>query len=117
MYILTPHRRGAGYFLDNQALGARERKEADVQQCAHCSCVILMQAWKQDGNWCNRCMAPVCLLCGDRMEFYGCEPALRKLEEAFNLGEKLAQFRRIAGLDAPPAPAAVVGVQQRGGVE
>lgn len=102
MHILTPHRQGAGYFLDNQGLGTNERKEGDVQQCSHCERVIIMQKWKDDGGFCGRCMAPICGPCADRMLTYGCEPALKAIEKIFNLVERLAQYRRMAGLDAPP---------------
>ena len=101
MYVLTPHRKGAGYFLDNQALGIKERKEGDVQQCSHCERVIIMQQWKEDGGFCGKCMAPVCIYCADRMQTYGCEPALKKIEQHFETGEKYRQFCKIAGLDVP----------------
>lgn len=98
MHILTPHRRGAGYYLNNQGLGAREKEEGDVQQCVHCERVLIVQQWKEDGGWCRRCMGPVCVWCADRMLTHGCEPAVKKIEEAFNLGEQLRQFRKLAGL-------------------
>ena len=99
MIIVTPHRHGAGYFVNNQGLGAREREEGDVQQCSHCECVLIMQRWKDDGGFCSRCMAPICGPCADRMLTYGCEPALKKIEAAFNCAEKYRQFCKLAGLD------------------
>lgn len=109
--IKTPHRHGAGYFLNNKAL--RRKDEADVQQCKHCESVILMQKWAEDGGWCGRCNAPICGPCADRMLTHGCEPFLKKIEAAFDMTVKLAQFRKLAGLDAPPAdyePKILVGI-------
>ena len=104
MHVLTPHRKGAGYFVNNQALGARDKQEGDVQQCSHCDRVIILQQAKDDGAYCSRCQHLVCGPCADRMEFRGCEPMIKKIEQAFNLGEKLAQFRKLAGLEAASAP-------------
>lgn len=116
MHVLTPHRRGAGYFLNNQGLGAREREEADIQQCSHCERVLVMRTWKDDGGFCGKCMAPICGLCADKMLTSGCEPALKAIEQAFDLGEKLAQFRKLAGLEAPPpAPASILVAKRLGG--
>jgi hypothetical protein len=102
MHVLTPHRKGAGYMVKNVGLGAKERIEGDVLQCKHCDCVIIAQEYKEEGGFCSKCMAPVCLRCADRMTYYGCEPALKKIEAAFELGVKLAHFRKLAGLDVPP---------------
>ncbi len=99
MHVLTPHRKGAGYFLNNQGLGAREREEGDVQQCSHCECVLIMHKWKEDGGFCGRCMAPICGPCADRMQTYGCEPALKKIEAAFEHAVKYRQFCKLAGLN------------------
>jgi hypothetical protein len=33
---------------------------------------------------------------------HGCEPFLKKIEMAFEDTVKLAQYRKLAGLDAPP---------------
>jgi hypothetical protein len=100
--IGTPHTKGAGYFLDNQALNPSQHKEADVQQCPHCETVIFMQKWKDDGGFCGRCMKPICGPCADRMLSGGCVPAIREIEKTFDMTMKLQQFRRLAGLDAPP---------------
>jgi hypothetical protein len=95
MYILTPHRRGAGYFINNQE---SKREEGDVQQCAHCECVLILQKVKEDGGYCGRCQHLICGPCADRMQTFGCEPALKKIEQAFNLGEKYRQFCKLAGV-------------------
>jgi hypothetical protein len=101
MRIGTPHTRNAGYFVDGA--DSSRKREADVQCCKHCERVILMQQWSDDGGFCSRCMAPVCGPCADRMLTFGCEPALKRIEAAFDMTVKLAQFRKLAGLDAPPA--------------
>lgn len=99
--IGTPHTHNAGYFCNN--IARINKDEADVQCCKHCERVILMQQWKDDGGFCGRCMAPICGPCADRMLTHGCEPAIKKIEAAFDMTIKLAQFRKLAGLDAPPA--------------
>lgn len=78
MIIGTPYTKGAGYFLNNK--NAR-RDEADVQTCAHCQAVLLMQKWKERGAWCGKCMKPLCDRCGERAVKYGCEPFLKKIEQ------------------------------------
>lgn len=95
-YIGTPYIRGAGYFANNVETSRKD--EADVRTCKHCERVILMQKWKDDGGFCSRCMAPICGPCADRMLTHGCEPAIQRIERAFDSTVKLAQFRRIAGL-------------------
>ena len=102
MIITTPHTRGSGYFLNNSS-GVLRKEEADIRICSHCEVVILLQKWKEDGGWCGRCMAPICGPCSDRMLMFGCEPFIRKIEAAFESVNKLGQFRKLAGLDAPPA--------------
>lgn len=109
-FIGTPHTKGAGYYVNNQAL--RNKDEADVRTCTHCQAVILMQQWKTDGGFCGRCMAPICGPCADRMLSHGCEPFIKQLERALDIRYKLSQFRKLAGIDAPPpgyTPALIVG--------
>jgi len=102
--IGTPHTHNAGYLLNNKD-DARTKQEADIQTCWHCQAVINMQKWKDDGAFCRTCMKPICTACGDRMLIYGCEPFLKKLENATNAAIKYAQFLKVAGLDpAPPPP-------------
>ena len=111
MHLLTPHTHNAGYFCND--IETARKTEADVQVCKHCECVILMQKWKDDGGFCGKCMAPICGPCADDMLIYGCVPALKKIEMALNLGDKLKQFNKLAGLDAQPAdyqPAIILGV-------
>ena len=108
--VITPHTRGAGYFLNNQNLSVNGgRQEADIRTCAHqavphCVTTLFLQgAWKDDGGFCSKCMAPICGPCADRMLTHGCEPFIRKIEQAVDATVKLAQHRKLAGLDAPPA--------------
>ncbi|MDX2059937.1 MAG: hypothetical protein SFV24_19160 [Gemmatimonadales bacterium] len=61
-----------------------------------------MQAWKEDGGFCGRCMAPICGPCADRMLTHGCEPFIAQIERAVDVRYKLDQFRKMAGLDTPP---------------
>jgi hypothetical protein len=79
LIIGTPFTKGAGYFVNDKAL--RHKSEADVQTCAHCQAVILMQQWRDDGAWCGKCMKPICGPCGTRALTYGCEPFLKKIEQ------------------------------------
>lgn len=111
MLIGTPHTHNAGYFCND--IETSRKQEADVQTCKHCETVLLMQKWKDDGGFCSRCMAPICGPCADRMLNFGCEPAVKKIEQAFELQGKLNHFRKLAGLDAPPAdykPKIILGV-------
>lgn len=75
----TPHTKGAGYFVNDKE--ERKKQEADVQTCAHCQSVILMQLWKQDGGWCGQEMKPICGPCATRAMTHGCEPFLKKIEK------------------------------------
>jgi len=114
--VITPYTKGAGYFLNNQNQSVNNgRQEADIRTCTHCEAVILMQAWKDDGGFCGKCMAPICGPCADRMLTHGCEPFIKNIETAFNAVERLSQYRKMAGLDAPPAdfvPKIIVGAQR-----
>ena len=111
--IGSPHARGAGYMINHQNLTPNQgRQEADILTCPHCQRVINLQKWRDDGAWCNRCNSPVCG--GDNPECqmerrtYGCVPFLKKLE-AFTQGQvSQQQFRKLAGLDSPPAPRLIV---------
>lgn len=108
--IGTPFSRGAGYLLNNQGLGASQREEADVQTCSHCQRVILMQAWKDDGGFCGRCMHPICGPCATRALTYGCEPFLKKIEQH---AERLMRFEHIRKAAGPepeaPQPTLITG--------
>jgi hypothetical protein len=88
--IGTPYAKGAGYFINDKNL--RTRQEADIRTCTHCQAVIKLQEWKAKGAWCNKCMAPICLTCGKRMETHGCEPFLKKIEQ---YAEQQMRFSRL----------------------
>lgn len=98
--IGTPFSRGAGYFVNDKEL--KSRQEADVQTCSHCQRVIFMQAWKEDGGFCHRCMHPICGPCATRAMTYGCEPFLKRIEQH---AERLMRFERLQQT-AEPGPVA-----------
>lgn len=98
----TPHAKGAGYYRNDDTASGGKKTEADVRTCTHCQKVILMQAWKDDGGFCGKCMAPICGLCADRMDAHGCEPFVKKIETALEIESKLHQYRKLAGLEPPP---------------
>lgn len=102
--IGTPHTKGAGYYKNDDTPSGGKRAEADVQTCTHCQKLLLMQAWKDDGGWCGRCMAPICGPCADRMQLLGCEPFLKKIEAELDSLVKYKQHLKVAGLDEPAAP-------------
>jgi|SRR5882672_10999701 len=102
LIIGTPHTKGAGYFVNDKNLSTRH--EADVQTCAHCQAVILMQKWKEDGAWCGKCMKPICSPCGARAVIYGCEPFLKKIEQYAEAQMRFERFAKDAGLDKPATP-------------
>jgi len=99
--IGTPHRKNAGYFINDKDLSTRQ--EADIQTCKHCQAIIKMQEWKEDGGFCRRCMAPICGPCGDRMLTHGCEPFIKRLEQHIDMTIKLERFMKMAGLE-PVSP-------------
>lgn len=102
--IITPYTRGAGYAINNQNLAVNAgRQEADIRLCQHCEGIIDLQKWKDDGGFCSRCMAPICGPCADRMLTHGCEPFIKRIEQAVEHSVSLAQHRKMAGIDAPPA--------------
>jgi len=89
-HIGTPHTRGAGYMINGVNL--TRPYEADVQVCAHCQAVVLMQEWVKKGAWCQKEMKPLCLACGKRALTFGCEPFLKQLEAFTRAQIKHAQF-------------------------
>jgi hypothetical protein len=116
--VITPYTRGAGYFLNNQNYSVNNgRQEADIRTCTHCEVVLNLQGeWKEDGGFCGKCMAPICGPCADRMLTHGCEPFIKKIEQAFEGTVNLALHRKLVGLDAPPAdftPKIMVGAINR----
>ena len=106
--IGTPHTKNAGYYMNNQELGSK-REQADVQTCTHCQRVLLMDRWKEDGGWCGRCMAPICIYCADRMPTFGCEPFMKKIDEYCDSVAKVATYHTQAVRELPaPSPALIL---------
>lgn len=114
MIIGTPFARGAGYFCNDNTVSGGGKEEADVRTCPHCQAVILMQTWrrvedgKMNGGFCGRCNAPVCGNCNKRLATHGCEPFMEKIEKGLAASEKLKLFRKLAGLDQPDPPRALI---------
>lgn len=106
--IGTPHTKGAGYYKNDDRVSGGQQVEGDVRTCTHCQKIIIMQQWKDSGGWCGLCQAPICGSCADRMEFFGCESFVAMIEKRFNMIEKLAQYRKLAGLDPPAPPQALL---------
>lgn len=98
-FIGTPHTSNAGYYYNDDTPSGGRKTEADIRTCTHCQAIIKMQAWKEDGNFCGKCMSPVCGPCGDRMETRGCEPFMQKLEASLENDYRKSQFRKMAGLE------------------
>jgi hypothetical protein len=103
--IGTPHTKGAGYFVNDKDL--RTRQEADVQTCAHCQRILLMQKWKEEGGWCAREMKPLCLPCADRALMFGCEPWMKQLEDFMESQMRFKKLR-ITRTDTPAAPQSII---------
>ena len=102
--IGTPHTKGAGYYRNDDTPSGGAKNEADVRTCVHCQRVLLMQAWKGDGGFCGRCMAPICGPCADEMLTLGCRPFLERLERELDATIKYRQHLKVAGLNEPAAP-------------
>jgi hypothetical protein len=99
-HIGSAHTRGAGYMINGVNL--TRPFEADMVTCAHCQKLMTLGQLRDDGGWCRREMKPLCGKCADRALIFGCEPFLKTLERFTGEQLKLQQFRRVAGLDAPP---------------
>lgn len=92
--IGTPHTHNSGYYRSDESASGGQVVECDVQTCAHCQRILLMQesgeqakingrvSWKEDGGFCGRCMKPICGPCADRMLTRGCEPFIKQIEAA-----------------------------------
>lgn len=96
--IGTPHKKAAGYLCNDNRASGHGLKEDHIYVCEHCQKVLEAKDWKEDGGFCGRCMKPVCGPCADLMQTRGCEPYLKKIEQALELNARRAQFRRIAGV-------------------
>lgn len=102
--------RREGYYnvrLDGEA----KANEAGIMTCAHCQRVLFLHDapgqvnWKTDGGWCRNEQKPLCGPCADRALTYGCEPALKQVEQYGEALVKYEQYLKVAGLEpAKPAP-------------
>ncbi len=103
--IGTPYTKNAGYYLNDNRVSGGCKEEDDVRTCPHCQAVILMRKWHSYGGFCRMCNAPVCGHCGEKMEIFGCEPFLQKIERAFGQTEMV---RKALEWGEPLAPGAVI---------
>jgi hypothetical protein len=112
--IGTPYARNAGYFMNDDTASGGQRVEADIRTCTHCQAIIKMQEWKRiedgkmAGGWCSRCMAPICGPCATKALTHGCTPFVELLEKSLAMDSKLAAYRKLAGLEPPEPPRALI---------
>jgi hypothetical protein len=92
LIIGTPHTHNAGYYRNDDRVAGGQLSEADIQTCTHCQAIIKMQEWRENGAWCSRCSAPICLFCGHRALTFGCEPFVKKLEQELKQIGRLNQL-------------------------
>jgi hypothetical protein len=90
--IGTPHAHNAGYYRNDDRCAGGKLSEADIQTCTHCQAIIKMQEWRENGAWCSRCNAPICLFCAKRALTFGCEPFVKKLEQQLKQIGRLNQL-------------------------
>ena len=101
--------KGEGYFI-GQYSGNHRTNEAAIMTCAHCQAVLYLHEvpgqvnWKEDGGWCRHEQKPLCGPCADRSLTYGCEPALKQIEQYGDALVKYEQYLRIAGLEPARPP-------------
>ena len=96
----------SGYlFNDDRAAGGKV-SEADIIACPHCESLISYQDWRKEraqgggltGGWCRKCSAPVCGPCLNRMLVFGCEPYLKKIDQAVKDSYRRQQNRKVLGI-------------------
>jgi len=102
--IGTPHASGAGYYNNDDRPSGGKQQQADVRTCTHCQKIVLLQAWKEEGGWCSRCMAPICDFCADRMLVFGCEPFMKQVEQYSDMVAKLPRSYTQPAVREQPAP-------------
>ena len=96
----------AGYLFNDDRASGGKVSEADIIACPHCESLISYQAWRKErahgggltGGWCRKCAAPVCGPCLDRMLVFGCEPYLRKIDQAVKDNFRRLQNRKVLGI-------------------
>ena len=102
----TAYTKNAGYYRNDNRVSGGTLEEDDVKTCPHCQAVILMSKWKAFGGFCRQCNAPVCGNCGKRMEQFGCEPFMKKLEAEIGMSE---QIRKALEWGPAPPGAVIIG--------
>lgn len=117
--IGTPFTRNAGYFKNDDRVSGGKLQEDSVRTCPHCQAVILMQQWRgvdaqgrMNGGFCNKCSSPICPTCTPKFHKEGCIPFIAKLERDYDMTVKLAQFRKLAGLEPEPTTRLFTGIHQ-----
>ena len=106
-FVGTPHTKGAGYFANDNTCSGGRKDEGDVRTCPHCQSVIIMQQWrkveegKMTGGFCMKCSAPICGGCNKRLLAEGCIPFIKRIDQYHDATVKMAQFRKLAGLESP----------------
>lgn len=100
-FIGTPYTKGAGYYIGDKNL--RSRQQGDVQTCSHCQHALIMQQWKYNGAWCNKCMHPICNEgeCARQTALFGCVPFMKKFDLFVEEQAKLAKVLNEVGPDEP----------------
>lgn len=115
-FIGQAHSVNAGYFWNDNTASGGTHEKSDVQSCTHCQRVIIMNEWravdrgsgKMSGGFCIKCNAPICAYCNKDFAQNGCVPFIKLIDQHHDATIKLAQFRKLAGLDSPPAARALI---------
>jgi hypothetical protein len=94
---------GAGYLFNDDRNSGGKLDEADMVTCPHCEALLRLQDWRKEreqggGGWCRKCFAPVCGPCLDRMLVFGCEPYLKKIDQAVEENYRRQQNRKTLGI-------------------
>lgn len=102
--------KGAGYLLNDNTCSGGLKYERDIWTCTHCQRVIeLIKGWRGGENdvaYCRHCDKPVCgpgTACYAEFQACGCQPFVKKVEKILSNEHRVSQFRKLAGLDQPPA--------------
>lgn len=110
--IGTPNRHNAGHYQGFADGTGRRREEYDLKTCPHCQAIVRLN--REQGDFCSKCNAPVCPGCAARMDTFGCEPFLRKLEQAIGAQEQYSKFLKEAGMVTPVPPQPIFTGLSRG---
>jgi hypothetical protein len=96
--IISSQYRQTGYLYNDDRASGGKVTEADLTGCRHCEKIILIQDWKQEGGWCGRCGAPICLECANRMDTEGCVPFTKLIDAALEKQARDRAYRKALGL-------------------